>query len=148
MLDAGNNYQLLTILLSKLNKALSSRSLDCFDMEQTWRGALAVLRVQSWMRSLRSFSWECSENRKNWGSWRRLREQNNLHKPWSAGERNGNGKTQEDQYRQKLEDVFSGQEPIAKISEDVNSSALPVFKSAHDTESCQESIKKDGRAVV
>lgn len=33
-------------------------------------------------------------------------------------------KTQEDQYRQKLEDVFSGQEPIAKISEDVNSSAL------------------------
>lgn len=36
---------------------------------------------------------------------------------------------------------------MAKISEDVNSSALPVFKSAHDTETCQN-IKKDGRAVV
>ena len=51
--------------------------------------------------------------------------------------------------------MFSGQEPIAKISEDVNSSALPVFKSAHDTESCQENIKqnktkkkRNGRAVV
>lgn len=54
---------------------------------------------------------------------------------------NSSGKTQEDQYRQKLEDVFSGQEPIAKISEDVNSSALPVFKSVHDTESCQDNIK-------
>lgn len=39
-------------------------------------------------------------------------------------------KTQEDQYRQKLEDVFSGQEPIAKISEDVNSSALPFLFSS------------------
>lgn len=38
--------------------------------------------------------------------------------------------------------MFSGQEPIAKISEDVNSSALPVFKSAYDTESCQENIKQ------
>lgn len=31
------------------------------------------------------------------------------------------GKTQEAQYRQKLEDVFSGQEPVAKVSKDVNS---------------------------
>lgn len=38
--------------------------------------------------------------------------------------------------------MFSGQEPIAKISEDVNSSALPVFESAHDTGSCQEDIKQ------
>lgn len=37
--------------------------------------------------------------------------------------------------------MFSGQEPIAKISEDVNSSALPVFQSTHDTESRQENIK-------
>lgn len=59
---------------------------------------------------------------------------------WIAGERKSNGKTQEDQYRQKLEDVFSGQEPIAKISRDVNSAALPVFRPAHDTESCQRNI--------
>lgn len=64
-------------------------------------------------------------------------EQNNLQKPWTGGERNSNGKTQEDQYRQKLEDVFSGQEPIAKISKDVNSSMLPVFEFAYDTISCQ-----------
>lgn len=61
------------------------------------------------------------------GKLRGSEEQNNLQKPWSAGEWNGSGKTQEDQYRQKLEDVFSGQEPIAKISKDVNSWALPVF---------------------
>lgn len=94
------------------------------------------------MRTCKIFSGECSENRKIEGLWRRLREQSNLQKPWSAGERNGSGKTQEDQYRQKLEDVFSGQEPMAKISEDVNSSALPVFQSAHDTESCQQNIKQ------
>lgn len=41
--------------------------------------------------------------------------------------------------------MFSGQEPVAKISEDVNSSALPVFKSAHDTKSCQKNIKKTVR---
>lgn len=49
-----------------------------------------------------------------------------------TGERSISGKTQEDQYRQKVEDVFSGQEPIAKISGDVNSEALPVFKSVRD----------------
>lgn len=51
---------------------------------------------------------------------------------------NSSGKTQEDQYRQKLERVFSGQEPDAKISRDVNSWALPVFRSTRDTESCQK----------
>lgn len=53
-------------------------------------------------------------------------------RPKGAGERGISGKTQADQYRQKLEDVFSGQEPIAKFSGDVNSKALPVFKSARD----------------
>lgn len=62
--------------------------------------------------------------------------------PEGTGERNISGKMQEDQYRQKLEDVFSGQEPSAKISGDVNSSALPVFKSVHEVESCQDDIKQ------
>lgn len=62
--------------------------------------------------------------------------------PKGAGERGISGKTQEDQYRQKLEDVFSGQEPIAKISGDVNSEALPVFKSAHDGRGYQDDIKQ------
>lgn len=50
---------------------------------------------------------------------------------------------QEDQYRQKVEDVFSGQEPIAKISGDVNSKALPVFKSVRDAQGCQDDIKQE-----
>lgn len=50
-----------------------------------------------------------------------------------------------DQNRQKLEDVFSGQEPVAKISVDVNSSAF--FKSAHDTRRCQENIKQKKEKV-
>lgn len=80
-------------------------------------------------------------------------EQNNLQKPWTGGERNSSGKTQEDQYRQKLEDVFSGQEPIAKISKDVNSSALPVFEFAYDTYKLPEHKTKkkrerNGRAAV
>lgn len=64
-------------------------------------------------------------------------EQNDLHlkkktkkqkNPKGTGERGINGKTQEDQYRQKVKDVFSGQEPIAKIRWDVNSEALPGFQ--------------------
>lgn len=51
-------------------------------------------------------------------------------------------KTEEDQYRQKVEDVFSGQEPVAKISGDVNSEVLPVFKSARDAQGCQDDIKQ------
>lgn len=70
--------------------------------------------------------------------------------PKGAGERGISGKTQADQYRQKLEDVFSGQEPVAKFNGDVNSKALPVFKSARDARGCQDDIKqkKDGRAVA
>lgn len=59
-----------------------------------------------------------------------------------TGERSISGKTQEDQYRQKVEDVFSGQEPIAKISGDVNSEALPGFKSVRDAQGCQDDTKQ------
>lgn len=63
---------------------------------------------------------ECGENGKIEGlggaSARRV-----ICRAWCAAERNSSRKTQEDQYRQKLEDVFSGQEPDAKISRHVNS---------------------------
>lgn len=68
--------------------------------------------------------------------------QKNNNKKRVTGERSISGKTQADQYRRKLEDVFSGQEPIAKISLDVNSEALPVFKSARDARGCQNDIKQ------
>lgn len=58
--------------------------------------------------------------------------------PKGPGERGTSGETQEDQYRQKVEDVFSGQEAVAKTRGDVNSEA---FKSAHDARGCQHDIK-------
>lgn len=59
------------------------------------------------------------------------------------------GRRKKDRYRQKVEDVFSGQEPRAKISRDVNSWALPVCRPARDTEvhetKWNETCKNKGR---
>lgn len=43
--------------------------------------------------------------------------------------------------------MFSGQEPIAKFSGDVNSKALPVFKSARDARGCQDDIKQNKKKM-
>lgn len=75
-----------------------------------------------------------------WAEWAAKKQTKS---PEGTGERSISGKTQEDQYRQKVEDVFSGQEPIAKISGDVNSKALPVFKSVRDAQGCQDDIKQE-----
>lgn len=59
----------------------------------------------------------------NGESWMGVSLQNNLRKNLRVllRETGTERRRQGDRYRQKLEDVFSGQEPNAKISEDVNS---------------------------
>lgn len=118
-----------------------------FTGDSIWGGSLARLGLSSWMRA--QITWiEDTEETLGRVEENHLQKNNPPPKkksPKGAGERGISGKTQADQYRQKLEDVFSGQEPIAKFSGDVNSKALPVFKSARDAGGCQDDIKQKKR---